>query len=174
MLDGRPLTFEVFGLLQGVLAMIDRETGTVWTHLEGKAIQGPLEGKRLTIIPVPQMTWGEWRQSRPETTVLSPDTPFSDRYRPVRTALYNRQEAQFGDDRLAANALVVGVEVDGQFKGYPVAELKKVGGIVNDILADRPILVIYDSDAQTGLAYSRELDGQVLEFHNADISPSRR
>ena len=64
MVDDRTLTFEVFGLLQEVLIMIDRETGTLWTHLDGKAIQGPLEGKRMTMIPAPHMTWKEWVRSR--------------------------------------------------------------------------------------------------------------
>ena len=47
MLDGLLFTFEVFGLHQGVLTMIDRETGTVWTHLDGKALRGPLDGSRM-------------------------------------------------------------------------------------------------------------------------------
>ena len=148
--------------------MVDRETGTVWTHLDGKAIQGSLEGSRMTMIAVLQMTWGAWMQSYPETMVLSPDTPFNDLYQPVRIGIYNPREDQFGDDRLASNALVIGVEVDGQFKGYPVEELLGVGGVVNDKLSSQPLVVFYDSNAQTGLAYSRELNGRILTFHNAE------
>ncbi len=165
MVEGRTLTFEVFGLKQAVLVMIDRETGSIWTHLDGKAIQGPLEGKRMTIIPLPQMTWGEWKKSRPDTLVLSPDTPFADRYRPVSIARYNQREAGFGDDRLASNALVIGVEVDGAFKGYPVGDVGSVG-VVNDTLSGQPIVIVYDSAAQSGLAFSRVVDGRVLEFYN--------
>ncbi len=165
MVDGRRLTFEVFGLKQAVLIMIDRETGSIWTHLDGKAIQGPMKGKRMTIVPLPQMTWGEWKKSRPDTLVLSPETPFANRYRSVRIARYNQREAGFGDDRLASNALVIGVEVDGAFKGYPVDEVGKVG-VVNDTLAGQPIVIVYDSAAQSGLAFSRVVDDQVLEFYN--------
>ena len=150
---------------QAVLIMIDRETGSIWTHLDGKAIQGPLEGKRITIVPVPQMTWGEWKKARPDTLVLSPDTPFANRYRSVQIARYNQREAGFGDDRLASNALVIGVEVDDAFKGYPVDEVGGVG-VVNDTLAGQPIVVVYDSAAQSGLAFSRVVDDQVLEFYN--------
>ena len=167
MVDGQALTFEVFGLLQDVFTMVDRETGTLWTHLDGKAIQGPLEGKRLTLIAVPHMTWGDWRASHPDTTVLSPDTPFQDRYRPVQIGVFSRQEDLFGDDRLASNALVVGVEVDDLFKGYSVEALTEVGGVVNDTLASQPIVVLYDDVARTGLAFSRAVDGQLLEFYNA-------
>ena len=167
MVDGQALTFEVFGLLQDVFTMVDRETGTLWTHLDGKAIQGPLEGKRLTLIAVPHMTWGDWRAFHPDTTVLSPDTPFQDRYRPVQIGVFSRQEDLFGDDRLASNALVVGVEVDDLFKGYSVEALPEVGGVVNDTLASQPIVVLYDDVARTGLAFSRAVDGQLLEFYNA-------
>ena len=134
--------------------MVDRETETIWTHLDGEAIAGPLNGQRLVMVPLPQMTWGDWKLSRPDTLVLSPDTPFADRYRPVQIARYNRREDQYGDDRLAANALVVGVEINHEFKAYPVAELVKSGGLVNDTLDHQPVLIFYDSDSRTGLAYS--------------------
>ena len=164
------LTFEVFGLMQGVLTIIDRETDTVWSHLEGKAIRGTLEGARMTMVPSPQMTWGEWKESHPDTVVLSPDTPFRSRYRPVRIGVFNMREARFGDDRLPANALVVGVETKDRFKGYALEDLSEAGGVVNDLLAGQPIVVIHDSDSQTGLAYSRLLDGEVLEFYNASVT----
>ena len=144
MVDGRALTFEVFGLRQDVLIMIDRDTGSIWTHLDGKAIQGPMAGKRMEMVPLPLMTWRDWKTSRPNTLVLSPDTAFADRYRSVQIARYNRREGRFGDDRLAANALVVGVEVDSHFKGYPVLEIQQLGGVVNDILNDQALLVLYD------------------------------
>lgn len=163
-MDGQHLTFEVFGLLKGVLTMIDRETGSVWTHLDGKAITGQLQGARMTMLPLVHITWEEWKTSHPDTMVLSPDTPFQDRYGPVRIGVFNQREAGFGDGRLAANALVVGVEVEGQFKGYPLEELRNVGGVVNDTLAHQPIVVIYDDVAQVGLAYSRVLGDKVLEF----------
>ena len=167
MLDGQRLTFETFGLLDDVFRMRDRETGTIWTHLDGKAIAGPLEGKRLKMIPIPQMTWEEWKADYPDSLVLSPDTPFSDRYiRPVQIGVFNPREARYGDDRLPSNTLVVGVEVEGVFKGYPLAELELAGGVVNDTVGGKPVVVFYDSIARTGLAYLRQLDGHILEFYN--------
>ena len=73
----------------------------------------------------------------------------------------------YGDDRLPSNTLVVGVEVEGVFKGYPLAELELAGGVVNDTVGGKPIVVVYDSIANTGLAYLRQFDGHILEFYNA-------
>ena len=36
------------------------------------------------------------------------------------------------------------------------------------MLASQPVVVIYDDNAQTGLAYSRLVNGQVLEFYNSE------
>ena len=167
MVDGQRLTFETTGLLDGVFRMRDRETGTIWTHLDGNAIAGPLEGQRLRMIPIPQTTWGRWKADYADTLVLDPDTPFQDRYvRPVQIGVFNPNEAIYGDDRLPSNTLIVGVEVEGVFKGYPLSELESAGGVVNDTLAGKPIVVVYDSIARTGVAYLRQVDGQVLEFYN--------
>ena len=167
MVDGQHLTFDVLGLLDGVFQMKDRQTGTIWTHLDGKAIVGPMEGQRLTMVPIPQATWGQWKADHADTLVLSPDTPFNDRYvRPVQIGVFNANEAVYGDDRLPSNSLIVGVEIEGIFKGYPLAELEATGGVVNDTVASQPIVVVYDAAAKTGLAYLRLFDGQVLEFYN--------
>ncbi len=138
----------------------------MWTHLDGKAVRGTLSSQRLEMVPIPQMTWGEWKASHPDTKVLSPDTPFQDRYRPVRIGVFNPREAQFGDNRLPANILVVGVEVDGQFKGYAFEDLSRLNGVANDVLEGQPLVVIYDGQTQTGLAYSRLVGSRVLEFYN--------
>ena len=114
------------------------------------------------------ITWSEWKESHPDTMVLSPETPFRDMYRTVPIGVFNQGEALFGDARLQANTLVVGVETGGQFKGYPLDALQKAGGAVNDVLASQPVVVIYDDNAQTGLAYSRLVNGQVLEFYNSE------
>ncbi len=151
--------------------MKDRETGSTWTHLDGKAISGPLEGQRLKMIPIPQTTWGQWKAGHEGTLILSPKTKFQDRYvRPLQIGVFNPYEAVFGDDRLPSNALIVGVEVEGSFKGYPLEELESAGGVVNDTIAGRPVVVVYDSHAQTGVAYLRDVRGQTLEFYNAGKS----
>ena len=149
----------------GVFLMRDRQTGTIWAHLDGKAVQGPLTGERLRWIPVPQMTWGQWKIAHPETLVLDPDTPFTERYSPpVRTGLAGRGESLYGDDRLPSNSLVVGVEVNGEFLGFPLDLLEAEDGVVNAEVGGEPVVVLYDAYSQTGIAYSRTWNGRTLTF----------
>ena len=67
--------------------MIDRQTGSVWSHLDGEAIQGPVTGATMGFIPILLTSWEEWRNLRPDTGVLSDDTPFRSRYRDVQVGM---------------------------------------------------------------------------------------
>ena len=163
-------TFDVLGLLNGVFQMRDRQTGSVWTHLDGKSNSGPAAGQRLTMIPTPQMTWTEWETRHPETLVLSDNTPYNSYYQPARIGVFDRSEALIGDNRLPSNTLVVAVEVNDEFKGYPIDELTAAGGVANDTVAGVPVMVFYDAVSRTGLAYSRVVDGEALEFYNASTT----
>ena len=145
MIAGQRLTFDVLGLYQDVFMMRDRQTGTVWAHLDGKASQGPLAGGRLAFVPLPQMTWAHWRAEHPETLVLDPDTPYKDRYRTVRIGRANQNEARWGDDRLPANSLVVGVETNDTFVGFPIDVMGSEGGVVNTEVGGVAVVVIYDA-----------------------------
>ena len=148
--------------------MIDRETESLWTHLDGHAIKGPMKNARLNMIPIPLMTWKQWKTNHPDSLVLSQETPFKEKYLPVRIGVFSQREAEFGDNRLPSNALVIGVEINGSHKAYSIKTVSEAGGVINDRFAKQEILVFYDHTSQTGLAYSRTIDNQILEFFNGD------
>src|SRR5215469_2149013 len=54
--------------------MFDRETNTLWSHLTGEAIEGPLKGRMLEIIISDRSTWGVWRQRYPSAQIMRTDT----------------------------------------------------------------------------------------------------
>jgi hypothetical protein len=64
-IDGRALTFEPAA--DG--AYRDKQTGSTW-NLLGKAIDGPLEGRRLEAIVHGNHFWFAWGAFRPETRVV--------------------------------------------------------------------------------------------------------
>ena len=117
------------------------------------------------MVPMPQMTWGQWRAAHPSTLVLDPDTPFRSHYEsPVRIGMAGRSESMYGDGRLPSNARVVGVEAMGQFTGFPIEVVDSEAGVVNALVGGVPVVVVYDAQSQTGIAYSRTLDQAILAF----------
>ncbi|HEV2087818.1 MAG TPA: DUF3179 domain-containing protein, partial [Cryptosporangiaceae bacterium] len=65
-LEGRTLTFRVAGS-----GFQDRETGSRW-DLAGRAVAGPLRGKRLEAIPHGNHFWFAWVVFRPDTELWTP------------------------------------------------------------------------------------------------------
>ena len=54
------------------------------------------------------------------------------------------------DNRLSAKELILGLDIDGQFKAYPLSQLPEGGGRIPDSHAGTAIFVEYDRDAMTG------------------------
>lgn len=64
---------------------------------------------------------------------------------------------------LLPDDLVIGVEIDGSTRAYPLRILNW-HEVINDNLADNPIAVTYHPLADSALVFDRRLDGEVLEF----------
>jgi hypothetical protein len=74
-LDGRdrPLTLQASGKLwRDALVMVDRQTGSLWTQHDGRALRGPArdEGAQLTSLPSTHTTWAVARARYPGGRVL--------------------------------------------------------------------------------------------------------
>ncbi len=55
-IDGRLLHLSAGGLSDGLILLVDDETGTWWNHMTGKAEHGPLVGKQMEWWSVPITT----------------------------------------------------------------------------------------------------------------------
>jgi hypothetical protein len=127
--DDRDLTFIVSGMLwRESLIMMDRETETLWSHVTGEALHGPLAGKRLEALPVVQTTWGPWRKAHPGTLVLAKDEPVTgSTYKD-----YHADPDRFGLSRarravkkLPGKALVYGTVIQGSAVAVADSALEK-------------------------------------------------
>ena len=157
-------------LIDGVFSMTDRETGTLWTHFDGVSLSGPLLGERLKFLPMQITTWEEWQRLYPRTTVLDWNTGFQSRYRPITPGATVGSDADFNDSRLPVNALMIGVESNGQFKSFPHQLIDRDGYVVNDTVGGTPVAVFHAPVGDSGLAYSRVVNGQTLTFQVEDDS----
>ena len=171
MVNGQRFNLELFGLYNAVMIMNDRETGSIWSHLGGDALDGPMKGSQLEIIPLAQVTWERWLELHPDTLVLSNDTPFKDWYSDTDIGSPGLGPDFIAsivnwDDRLPHNEPVLGVTAEGAFRAYPLLVLIDSGGIINDTLADKPVVIFMDAQSTFSIAFSREVNGQVLQFEN--------
>ena len=70
---GRVLTFEQGPPAEGGgLALRDTETGTLWSPVTGEALEGPLAGSRLTVVPSFASFWFAWSDFHPDTEFYEP------------------------------------------------------------------------------------------------------
>ncbi len=60
---------EAIGAKGGCRLMRDRETGSRWVLLTGKAVEGPLKGKKLEKITSTQSFWFGWKDYYPKSAI---------------------------------------------------------------------------------------------------------
>ena len=152
------------------MVMTDRQTNSIWSHLDGEAFEGPMIGAEMSFLPLIHTTWEEWLALYPETSVLSYETDFEAQYRNVTIGMPNGRfdrELLSVDDRLRSEELILGVMAGDAFVAYPVAALEQTSGVMNVDVGGVPIVVFYDAAANAGIAYSRSLDGEIARFERA-------
>jgi len=109
------LTFIVSGKLwRNSLIMMDKETGSLWSHITGRCLEGEYEGTQLKMIPVVQTTWQDWKAQHPATRVLKKDEEIrSSTYEgyfadPEKTGIFRSNWLQ---ERMPGKALVHGLNI---------------------------------------------------------------
>lgn len=167
-MEGKLLSFGVSGKLwKDALVMYDRETGSLWSHVTGSAITGKLKGTTLKMIPALHLTWAEWKQLYPASQILSKAGPSQNVYEG-----YFADDSQLGifgtrnpDPRLPGKEFVVGVRLEQTAVAYPFRHLSRQP-LVNDLVAGRPVVVVFSREGATGAIFSRKAAGRTLTFEN--------
>jgi hypothetical protein len=149
--DGRTLRFGVSGLLynSGFL-LYDRETESLWSQFEGRALAGPLAGKRLEPVPLRQEDFASWLAREPKTRILIPPAPEQHDYNASPYAAYTEEDGSAfpvdaRDRRFHAKELTVGVVAGGQPRAYLASLVTKNGGKAEDEIGGKKITVRYDA-----------------------------
>jgi hypothetical protein len=141
-------------------------------QITGEAISGKMKGKTLRLIHALHTTWGTWRHFHPDTLVLSHDTGFD----------YNYEEYPFGksymeyrenwrimfplsheDERFHPKEVFLVVELGDTSKAYRSSSMRN-REVINDVIDEKPILILYDRERQLASAFSRVFGGKTLEF----------
>ena len=161
--------------------MYDHQTRSLWSHITGEAIQGPLKGKRLkSLASMPQIAWKTWQFNYPETRVLSVPTRVGmqeSRNRDVYADYHASQRAgvsgmKYTDNRLPNKSLVIGVQVpakDGttQFRAYPLTHFAETA-VINDTLGEVSLLIFHDKASFATAVFKRNVAKDVRTFSPQD------
>lgn len=163
--------YSFHGWKNGVM-IVKGPDGSIWSALTGRCFDGPNKGQRLTRIPSLVTDWQYWLMLHPESTAY--DLFDGDKYQstslPTRMSDEARQTVGTVDDRLKPMDHVMGVEVAGRTKAWPLNRAE-TRACFNDTLAEQPIAVFWYAPTRSAAAFSRNLDGQILTFYADSVSP---
>jgi hypothetical protein len=173
----RALTFELIGLNNQNFIMKDRETGSWWQQVTGRAIRGPLAGQQLSLIPSEISTFALWSREHPDALVLAPQEEHESSYfdgmpqtRGGDDIMMPFPTPRADDDPLEPGELVIGLEVDSKSKAYPMRTLLDQRTVI-DHLGGRELLLVVGDDDETVRCFDRNVDGRLLElFRKADAT----
>ena len=167
------LTFGVSGMLfRDGLVMYDRETDTLWTQVDGRAIRGKLPGQALQIVPSMHATWKEWKNLYPRSSVLKKKGEFRSPYeRYNRTGRLGVLGRRLRDQRLRGKERIIGIRSpDGvtAFVEKDVREAKLVEAQVGSL----PVVLTAPATNLPVVAFDRRVGERALSFRVAGNQPS--
>jgi len=163
--NGNVLHFYLAGINNQNFLMRDKETGTWWQQITGRAVYGPLKGAALELVPYDELTFGEWKSEVSGGRVLAEVPKYAKKYE----SNWEPETAKlpvvisFPGTELKSRDLVVGVERAGASRAYPWDSLVKQSPVV-DHIAGTPILVAVAPDQKSFRVFLSRVDGQEAEF----------
>ncbi len=171
-LNGRETTFGVSGLLYNTNLMpFDRETGSVWSQMLLKSVNGERIGLEIETFQMIETTWKTFKELFPQTAVVSTNTGFSRPYGSFPYGDYksNNNRLLFPvnvtDTRLPGKDRVVGLIVGAKSKVYPFRNFPDTIATINDVVNGMPVVVVSSKLKNFGMVFQRALsDGTELTF----------
>jgi len=167
--NGRALHFYLAGINNQNFLMRDKETGTWWQQITGKAIYGPLKGSSLELVLSDELTFGEWKSEVSDGQVLAEVPKYAKEYDSnwePETAKYP-VVISFPGTELKSRDVVVGLEMQGPARAYPWDTLVKQSPVV-DRVNGTPLLVAVGPDGKSFRVFISRIDGKDAEFFLKD------
>lgn len=172
--------FGVSGLLYlNNLLMYDRRTDeSLWPQMLRGARCGPSDGTALAMVPAIEMTWAAWRTLHPDTRVVSSNTGFQRDYTRYPYGSYDRIDnpallfpVPRADGRRPPKERVLGIPSGTQGGiALPFGTLSQQGLVAAvEIRTGGAVMVVFwDGDAQSAMAFHPALDDRALTFEVVD------
>jgi Protein of unknown function (DUF3179) len=155
--NGATLDFGTSGkLYKSDLVMYDRQSHSLWSQMDGRAIVGTRAGTQLKFVPANTVSFDEWRAAHPGGKVLSRETGHMRRYGVNPYESYDQPQlppflfrGQL-DPRRPPKERVVGVKRGDVARAYPWPVLAE-RRVVHDRLGDVALVIFYQPGALSAL-----------------------
>ncbi|MBI4557092.1 MAG: DUF3179 domain-containing protein [Candidatus Hydrogenedentes bacterium] len=148
-IDNETLEFGVSGLLlDSNVLLYDRTDNALWSQVGFEAISGPHAGHSLRHLPFDLTTFEQWNTKHPNSTVVTFETGHRRNYRENPYGRYFDSDdlmfpAKGADDRrLPRKEPVVGIQVGGAERAYPVRQVADApDGRIEELVGDGRVII---------------------------------
>lgn len=155
-IDGHVLEFGTSGLLYNSnVVLYDRKHFALWSQVKLQALTGPYAGRSLKHLNTWQIsTLQQWRERRPESTMLSTNTGHDRSYTQHPYSIYTETkhlmfEVEREDDRMPRKTPVIGIRDGDVARAYAVHEITRRGGVIEDQINGQPVRLEADGFNRT-------------------------
>lgn len=164
-MNGRALHFYLAGINNQNFLMRDKETGTWWQQITGKALYGPLKGAQLDLVLSDELRFSTWKEENANGQVLAPVAKFTKEYDPNWEPEVAKLPVviSFPGTELKSRDVVVGLTIEGSSRAYPWDTLVKQTPIVERVHGT-PLLVAIGPDEKSFRIFVSRVDGKDTEF----------
>lgn len=168
MINGKLTEFGVSGLLYNSNVIpYDRETGSHWSQMEQKCINGELYKQQAKTYPVIETSWKTWKALYPDSKVVSTETGFSRDYGEYPYFDYKENTdvffpTEFENDTLHPKERVYGVVENEDAVVYRFSDFKNGIAINMDTLSGKPVIVVGSTDDNFIVVFENALNGKSI------------
>ena len=146
------LDFGVAGMLwNDNMVLYDAKTKSLWSQMLGRAMHGPLTGKRLALLTSTITSWSEWTARYPRTTVV---------------VFHRSATANTVKNYVGSTSLLIGIP-EGTGKAWRLAKLRE-SRVINDVWNGQGVLVTYSEQSGAAQVFARDLGSIRLAFRSSE------
>ena len=146
--------------------MRDRETGSWWQQVTGRAISGPLEGATLELVANDELSFGLWKSEAPRGLVLEAVTGHEKDYDSDWEKEVEKLPVtvSFPGQGLKDRDVVLGLEVGGQARAFPL-ERVRTQSPMQDKVNGVPLLLVLGPDGKSVRVFRSMLNGAEISLY---------
>ncbi len=170
--------FGVSGLLYNSnLIMYDRDSDSYWPQLFLASASGDKKGDKLSLQPMLETTWKNWKSLFPNSMVVNSSTGFSRNYNVYPYGRYKTCNSRACgdfiyfpietlDDRLLAKERVLSIIAQSKQKAYVISNFQ-TPQIVNETIGGKPYAIILSGKDNIAIGFESD---NLLSIHAWDTA----